>query len=68
MVDRTSSSALTQLVQDSIGKHLRSVYEIEPDIPERIFRLLQLTEERTPSQGGNNAPSPDNSSVDAKKS
>jgi hypothetical protein len=68
MVDRTSSSALTQLIQDSIGKHLRSVYEIERNIPEHIFRLLQPTEEKTPSPGGRNAPSPHDSSVDEKKS
>jgi hypothetical protein len=68
MVDRTSTSALTQLIQDSIGKHLRSVYEVEPDIPERIFRLLELTEEKTPSPGGHNASSPHDSAVDAKKS
>jgi hypothetical protein len=65
MVDRTSCSALTQLIQDSIGKHLRSVYEIEPNIPEHIFRLLQLAEEKAPSPGGRNAPPHD--PADAKK-
>jgi hypothetical protein len=68
MVDRTGSSALTQLIQDSIGKHLRSEYEIEQNIPEHIFRLLQLTEEKAPTPGGHNDPSPRGSSDDAKKS
>jgi hypothetical protein len=68
MVDRTSSSALTQLIQDSIGKHLRSVYEIEQNIPEHIFRLLELTEEKPHSPGEQNAASPHDSAAEAKKS
>jgi hypothetical protein len=68
MVDRTNSSALTQLIQDGIGKHLRSVYDIEQDMPDRIFKLLQLIEEKAPPPGERDAPSPHHSAVDETKS
>jgi len=68
MADRTRSSAITQLIQDSIGRRLRSVYEIEQDIPDRIFRLLQNFEERAPSPDERDAASPNDSPFDATKS
>lgn len=50
MGDRTtapqSKTKPTWLLQNSIGKHLRSVYEIDRHIPEHIFRLLRRFEEQ----------------------
>jgi hypothetical protein len=49
---KTGSATLTRILQDSIGNHLRSVYEIDRHIPERISRLLRLFEEQVhPSRG-----------------
>jgi hypothetical protein len=62
---KTGSVTLTRILQDSIGNHLRSVYEIDRQIPERIFRLLRLFEEQVhPSRGRSIDPALDNPKVD----
>jgi hypothetical protein len=70
MADRTTGSqsktkALTWCLQDSVGNHLRSVYQIDRHVPERIFRLLQQFEEqsRRPALKGIN-PAPRDPKVD----
>jgi hypothetical protein len=64
MVDRTTglqsktkTGSLTRLLQESIGKQLRSVYEIDRQIPEHIFRLLRLFDRPPRERSINPAPS-----------
>jgi hypothetical protein len=69
MVDRTTglqsktkTGSLTRLLQESIGKQLRSVYEIDRQIPEHIFRLLRLFDH--PPRESSINPAPGDTKVD----
>lgn len=62
---KTRPAEHTRLLQDSIGSHLRSVYEIDRHIPERILKLLRLFEEQAhPPRGTSISPALGDSKVD----